>query len=532
MGIIGLHESETVEFKESLSELEAGGETLCGCTNQNGGDVYFGIKNNGEIIGIQSVTEKTLRDVTQFLFDNIEPKRVFNVKKEIKKGHEIIKISVDKSSTPYHTFKGKPYIRIGPSTRSMPQEEYQQRLIMYKSVNKDYTATLIPEVRIKDLSQDAVRELRRMLTQSGRYKVGINSLSDEQLLKDLLLMKNGQLTLAALILLGTEETLSMYLPHAEIRFGYKLNEGDSYNQDIVIFKGGYLLYYNTVWEKIQARNLIVNIPLGMRLVERRAFDEQTIREAVSNAIIHRDYGAPESIFLFQYQTKVVIKSPGGLPEGVTVENIINESRPRNKLLADILFKCELVEQFGSGVNLMYKNQLSLGKNPPDYQRTTADRVTIVIDGMIQDIEFAKYVLRIGESKNKILDDEELIVLIKIKNKNKVKLSNIIDNLLELGLIENISYGKYMLSKQYYSDTNQRAQYTRRRGLSRSKNKELILEHLRNFGSGKKRDFAEIFNFELTEKQISNLLEELREEGKIHFEGIQRSSRGAWKLKQE
>lgn len=529
MAKIGFSESEIVEFKEALSELESGGEAICSFANQNGGTLYFGIKNNGEIIGIQSIADTTLRNVTQFIFDNLEPQKIISVTKGEINSLGVIKIVVDKSSTPYHTFRKKPYIRIGSSTKLMPQEEYQHRLMYYKSTNKDYSATTLSDFKTSDLSSEAILELRKLLIQSGRYEVNIESLSDEQLLKDLLLIQDGKLTIACLILLATEATLSKALPYAEIRFGYKVNEAEIRNQDTVIFKGGYLLYYNKIWDKIQARNLIVSIPLGMRVVERKAFDEQSIREALNNAVIHRDYLLSESSFVMQYPTKIVIKSPGGFPEGITIQNIIYESKPRNKLLADILFKCELVEQFGNGVNLMYKNQLSLGKNPPNYKNSTDKRVVLELDGNIQDIEFAKYVLKVADTKNKLLNDEELLILHKIKNNEQVTSSNITEELLELGLIEKIGFSKYMLSKQYYTDMNQKGKYTKKKGLSRSKNKELIIQHLHDFKSATKADFAEVFKFELSGKEISNLLEELKREGKIYFEGTPRSSKGSWKL---
>lgn len=120
MSKIGFSESETVEFKESLSELESGGEALCGFANQNGGTVYFGIRNNGEVIGIQSIADTTLRDVTQFIFDNLEPQKIISVTKEEINGLGIIKVVIDKSNMPYHTFRKKPYIRIGSSTKLMP----------------------------------------------------------------------------------------------------------------------------------------------------------------------------------------------------------------------------------------------------------------------------------------------------------------------------------------------------------------------------------------------------------------------------
>jgi len=413
----------------------------------------------------------------------------------------------------------------------MSQEEYQHRLILHRTPNRDYSSTPVPGIRIADLSSIAIIELKKLLKESGRYEINIDTLSDEQLLKDLLLMQGGKLTIASLVLLATEDTLSKTLPYAEIRFGYKVNEKEIRNQDTVIFKGGYLLYYNKVWDKIQARNLLVSIPLGMRIVERYAFDEQTIREALNNAVIHRDYLVSESTFVMQYPTKIEVKSPGGFPEGITIKNIIDESKPRNKLLADILFKCELVEQFGNGVNLMYKNQLALGQDPPNYKNSTDKRVILKLDGNIQDLEFAKYVLKIADSKNKSLNDQELLILHKIKNGESIDSNHTINELLELGLIEKIGYSKYMLSKQYYSDTNQKGRYTKKKGLSRIKNKELIIQHLSNFKSAAKHDFEDMLGFQFSPKDVSNLLQELRREGKIYFDGPPRSPKGLWKLSQ-
>ena len=274
---------------------------------------------------------------------------------------------------------------------------------------------------------------------------------------------------------------------------------------------------------------MVSIPLGMRIVQRQAFDEESIREAINNTIIHRDYLISESTFVMQYTSKIMIKSPGGFPEGVTIENIIDESKPRNKLLGDILFKCELVEQFGNGVNIMYKSQLSLGKNPPNYKKSTDERVILELDGMIQDIEFAKYVLKVADSKKKILNEEELLLLQRIKNNESVSSNPIIDELISLGLIEKVAFARYMLSRQYYIDMNQKGNYTRKKGLSRNKNKELILQHLAEFGSATRSDFDEVFKFELSKKEISNLLEELKRKGKIYFEGVSGSPKGHWKL---
>jgi len=522
-------ESETIEFKKSLSEKEEAGQSLCAFANKQGGCIYVGIENNGKVVGLKSVTEKTILEIAQYMSENIEPKLYPIITAETIDDHEIIKIEVSRNPQSYYTFKKIPYIRVGSSTRQMSQDEYQRRLMYYKSTNKDYSSTVVPETSVIDLSKDAIATLRKLLKESGRYKVDIDKLSDSQLLKDLLLLREDQLTIAALVLLGTEESVSKNLPYSEVRYGYKTSESEIHNQDMEIFRGGYLLYYQKIWEKINSRNITVSIPYKMRLIDKKAFDEVTIREAVNNAIVHRDYMLSGSSFLIQYPTKIIVKNPGGLPDGVTPENIIFESKPRNKLIADILFKCELVEQFGNGVNLMFKNQLSLGKFPPNYSRSDENHVELILDGAIQDVEFAKYVLKVAEEKQKELSDEELIILNKINRNEKVDGEYITSKLKDLGLIEQVSYGKYILSKQYYEDTRQKWEYTKRKGLSKNKNKELIIQHLTDFKSAKKHDILQLFDFSLTTRQIDHLIEELKGEQKIYFDGKPRSKAGSWRL---
>jgi len=270
----------------------------------------------------------------------------------------------------------------------------------------------------------------------------------------------------------------------------------------------------------------------MLLMDKKTFDEETIREAINNAILHRDYSANETIFIIQTPCGISVKSPGGFPEGVNIDNIINESKPRNKLIADSLYKCDFVEHFGNGVNLMYQKQLSLGKNPPDYSSSDENRVVLNLDGMIKDIEFARYVFRIANEKQKILNDQELIVLNSIKENKKVKAKQIADNLLDLGLVEKIGYGKYILSKQYYDYVNKKGEYTRRKGLDREANKLLIIEHLKNYKKGYMKDFVEVLK-NTPKPTIHRYLKELKKDKKIKLVGHPQAVRGKnkafWRL---
>lgn len=525
-------EGEKIEYKESLAERDEGGKTLAGFANKEGGVLYFGVKNNGSVVGIHSMSEKTTRQLSHHYLDNIEPKLFPQIAIETLDGKEVIKVTVEKSTTPYHCYKKEPFIRVASETRQMPQDEYQRRLITYKELNQDFSAKIIKEAVLTDLAPEALLNLRKLLKSSGRVTVEIDKLSDEQLLRDLQLLRDGELTIAAIVLLGKTDSISRLLPYVEIRYSFKISESETRTQDIEIFNGGYLLYYNRVWEKINSRNLTLSVPQGLLIHEVKAFDEASIREAVNNTVIHRDYSLQESVFITQLQTKIEFKSPGGFVEGVTTENILDESKTRNKLIADTLFKAGFVEHLGNGVNLMYKNQLAYGKKAPSYLKSVNSSVLLELDGKIHDEDFAKYVFNIAAKNGKELSDKELIILNEIKENKRVPANAITENLLQLGLIEKVGYGKHLLSRTYYESSKRSGEYTRSRGLSKENHKMLIVQHLSNHGKGFKRDLEQVLPG-VAWHVIYRLLLELRKEGKIKFEGDRRShsgeNAGHWKL---
>lgn len=429
-------------------------------------------------------------------------------------------------------FDGQYLMREGESLVNMCPE-------VLKKISNEYIQDFSAEICDgadfkKDLDSQNIIKLRNILKQSKRVDKRINDYSDEELLNDLGLIREEKITNAALILLGNEKSLKRFFPHAEIRFQYKEDKnkirGDFYN----IFQGGYLGYYNRLWTLINLRNKNILVHLGLRILKKQIFDEETIREAINNAIIHRDYSETGSIIITQSPQEIIIESPGGLLSGVTIKNIADETKVRNKLLAEILSKYDFVESFGNGVDLMIQNQLSMGKKMPNYNSTTKYKVVLEIDEIIYDPRFARYVSRIAIEKNKELSYKELIILMNIKEGKKVTSSELTKDLFNLGLIEKIGTRKYILSKKYYSDIGKTGEYTRRKGLDKHKNKELILEHLRIHKKGYMKDFIDIFSEEIPRSTISNWVFELKDEGKIEMKGnpqiVRGQNRGYWALK--
>ena len=111
-----------------------------------------------------------------------------------------------------------------------------------------------------------------------------------------------------------------------------------------------------------------------------AFNEDVVREALLNAVAHREYSNGQSVFVRQFPNRLEIISPGGFSGGVTAENIITRQHQRNQCIAEAFQRCGLVERSGQGADLMFRTCIQEGKSHPDYSQSDSYRVMLVLDG--------------------------------------------------------------------------------------------------------------------------------------------------------
>src|SRR5262249_57156941 len=109
------------------------------------------------------------------------------------------------------------------------------------------------------------------------------------------------------------------------------------------------------------------------------FSESAIREALLNAVSHRDYRHPGSVFVRQYPRRIEIDSPGGFPPGITPENILDRQQPRNRPIAETFFRCGIVERAGQGADRIVESCIHNGQALPDYRRSDSYQVTLTLD---------------------------------------------------------------------------------------------------------------------------------------------------------
>lgn len=353
------------------------------------------------------------------------------------------------------------------------------------------------------------------------------SLSTEQLLRDCEAITDDGITYAALVLFGKRESLGKYLPQAEIIFEYRSSDASGPASQRNEFREGFFACYDRLWELINLRNDKQHYQEGFFVYDIPTFNERVVREAILNAVSHRNYQMGGSVFIRQYQERLVVESPGGFPHGISLENILDRQLPRNRRIAEILALCGLVERSGQGMNLIYELSIKEAKQLPDFAGTDDNFVSITLNGLVIDTKMLLMINQIGNERLEILSTGDFLVINALYHETGLpeNLRPCLKRLTELGIVEHISRNKYVLARSLYMAVGKSGVHTRIVGLDRDTNKELLLKHIRKNGS-KGTPLKELHQVlpGHNRGQIQVLMRELRQEGLIDCKGNTNAAR--------
>ena len=343
MANINFLENEVIEFKKTTGELKEGIISIVSILNKHqSGKLYFGIKDNGEIIG-QDVSSKTIREVSKAISENIEPKIYPAVNKIKLDDKECILVEFEGDDIPYLAF-GRAYMRVGDEDRQLSMKEIR------KIILKDENEIGKWERKVSDYTIDNIdEELLKDFIEKGRKAKRINFpyTNKEEILRKLSLVnKNNELLNAGYILFAKEAKLEMQMAIFATETKLTFLDMDQVFGNIfeLIEVGESYIRKNIKWP--------VNFKSGS--VERVEIPEiplEAIREAIINSLIHRDFKNPKSNEVAIYKDRVEIFNPGEFPEGYKPEDFIDGkegSMPRNPLIANTLYLSKDIEKWGSG----------------------------------------------------------------------------------------------------------------------------------------------------------------------------------------
>lgn len=421
---------------------------------------------------------------------------------------------------------GQYWKRAGDGLVGMPADELRA---IFAETGPDFSAEPCQGATLADLSAEAIAAFRQRWATKARDERRL-SWTDEETLTSAELLVDGHLTYAALILFGTRPTLGRRLAQAEVVFEYRSSESPGPAGDRVEYREGWFLFHDQLWDRINLRNDRQSYQEGFFRTELPTFDEVAVREALLNAVAHRDYRLGGSIFVRQFARRLEVVSPGGLPPGITPTNILDQQNPRNRRLAEALARCGLIERAGQGMDLMVARAIRQGKALPSFEGTAAHEVRLTLDGLMAHPDLVRFIERLGEATVRTFSAHEFMVLEHLVREAPIPehLRPRLPGLIAAGAVEARGRGKgtqYMLSLAVYEALGTPGVYTRKRGLDRETNKALLEKHIR----GAREHGAPLSELRdvlpaASDVALKKLLQELREEGRAHTIGVRRWAR--------
>ena len=441
-------EGEHIQFKEAKNRFDFGEATkiCCALANCGGGKLVFGItdKRPRDVVGSNAFaqperTRKGLIDKLRIMVD-------FHLFEYKNKRVLVFNVASRPSGLPVQV-DGIVWWYEGDSLIPMPQNNLRN---IYYETGHDFSGDVVSKASLCDLDEKAIKTFQKnWALKSGANR--IMTLTTEQLLRDCEAITDDGITYAGLILFGTRTALGKYLPQSEIIFEYRSSDASGPAQQREEFRVGFLSCYDQVWDLINLRNDKQHYQAGLFLFDIPTFNERVVREVLLNAVSHRNYQLEGSTFIRQYQDRLVVESPGGLPTGVTLENILDRQSPRNRRIAEILALCGLVERSGQGMNLIYELSIKEAKSLPDFSGTDSYLVRVTLGGLVLDKRMLILINHIGNERLETLATDDFLVIDALFHEKRLQDSwrSRVKKLIDMGIVERTSRDKYILTRALY-----------------------------------------------------------------------------------
>lgn len=357
-------ESETVEFKKSVSELDSALKTICAFLNNRGGVVYFGIDNSGNITG-QLLNDSNLREISQKIRNKIKPQITPKIVTCYVNNIPIIEISVTKASDDIYYYNGVAYDRSGTETVIMPPDEVKRRILEANQIT--WEKQIFKGATIDFLNFSTIDKFLEMARKAKRLPETRED--KETILRKLGLITDEGITNAAIVLFGKES--SRYFENTLLRCGRFKDEIKEFFIDIKDYGVNIFENLENGISFIQEHIKITARIEGLFRVERWEIPIPALREALINAMIHMDYTINGYIYIAVYDDKIEISNPGYLMKGLSIKSLYKKhpSVHRNKLISNVLYLSGLIDNWGRGTLNIIKEMKKEELKPPKFQES-------------------------------------------------------------------------------------------------------------------------------------------------------------------
>ena len=364
-------ESETLELKASTGERVAGAMAVCAMLNHRGGTVLFGVQPNRHASG-QKVGDRTIEQLSAALSE-IDPPAFPTIEQVRVRGDlSVVVVTVSVGQHQPYSHRGRALRRVGNTNRAMSRDEYHRVLLERLHGQHRWENEPVPDWAIDDLDlseitrtiDDAIR--RRRAEEPGTR-------DPAELLRGFGLIHGDRLLRAAVVLFGRSERVGAEYPQCMLRVARfdGIARTDEFLDNRQVYGNAFTLLSRA------ERFFLESLPIAGRIepdrferVDDPLYPPPALREALANAICHRDYSiGGGSVAAAIYDDRLEVTSSGPLHFGLTPEALFqpHESLPWNPLIARVFYLRGIIEQWGRGTIKMRELTTSAGLPPPEIE---------------------------------------------------------------------------------------------------------------------------------------------------------------------
>ena len=400
-----MEEKDTVEFKTSTSEIKEIIKSIAAFANTKGGKILIGVSDSGKILGVQ-IGKGTIKDLINRIAQDTDP--IIHPKITVKEidGKKIIEVDVRESFDKLVLTDGRPYKRVGNTTRKMSKDEYEHRILEKHKDKLQFDSQICVDARLKDIDPGKVRWFLDKAKEMRDFDVPAR-ISVKDALERFEVANNGQFTNTAILLFGKKP--QKYFVQSKIRCG-RMKGTSGYDFIDMKILGG------TISELREAamKFLTEHIRHAVYFDSNQRYDKweyplRAFEEVITNALAHRDYFSNSDIQLSIYDNRIEIWNPGELPKPLKPEDLKHKHKsiPRNKLLANQLFLIKHIERWGMGTNRVVEEMKQNNLPEPEFKNLSGGfEVTLYGPGKSFEKEIEKektHSLEINERQKKAVE---------------------------------------------------------------------------------------------------------------------------------
>jgi ATP-dependent DNA helicase RecG len=359
LDVISKGEDYSTEFKARLSEKREILETICAFSNSNGGTILIGVSDNGEILGVD-IGRSTIEELINDIKFSIEPTIIPHVELVEIEGKKIIVIRVAEGLNKPYFFKGVAFRRIGKTNQRIPRDELE-KIIVEKYKNLISFEERVFNVGIDEFNEIKVKDFTLEVKVARKIDLTYSTLPE--FFQRLGLLNENKPTSVAILCFS--KSPQMYFPFAFVKCG-RVKDGIADEKEIT----GTLLDQVHGTLEFLKNNITLShtVSENGKRIEHWEIPIEVLREAVVNAIVHRDYEITSPIYVKVFDDRIEIINPGKLLSPLTPEKLKKEhpSILRNPKIANIFFLYGFVERWGYGTNKIVELCIRNGLREPDF----------------------------------------------------------------------------------------------------------------------------------------------------------------------